>query len=353
MKIEIITTPNGMLKETGFGSFEACQSVLKAIVRKGHSVNLSTCCTEEDLHYIVNKQPDLVVLAVKYLSIGNGEKIWLAEYFDQLNINFTGSSREALEFDSNKVHAKLFLSGEGINTARFFTAIPGQFTSKKELPISFPLFLKPMDAANGNGIDDSSLALSFDEYERKLSSLYKSFKQPILVEEYLNGKEFTVAIIKTRSKGFFTSIIEVVPPLSSKGLRILGAKVKQEDTEILKTLENGELMQRVKKLALNVFRLLKIRDFARIDIKTDSLGQCYFMEANLVPGLTSGTSYFPKAFRLSHGFDYDNVIGMLIDGGASRVPLSPAIVMDVVPDQKPAISTFPKTLLDKCSELIN
>ena len=91
MKIEIITTPNKMLKETGFGSLEACQSVMQSIHKIGHEVSLNICRTKADLLTVVNKKPALVLLAVKYLSIENGDDIWLAEYFERQNINFAGS----------------------------------------------------------------------------------------------------------------------------------------------------------------------------------------------------------------------------------------------------------------------
>ena len=352
MKIEIITTPNKMLKETGFGSLEACQSVMQSIHKIGHEVSLNICRTKADLLTVVNKKPALVLLAVKYLSIENGDDIWLAEYFERQNINFAGSLKDALKFDSDKVSAKLFLRSQGVKTAKFFTAIPGQFTCESELPVNFPLFLKPVDAANGNGIDDFSLVNNYAEYRRKLLSLYEIFKQPVLVEEYLSGQEFTVAIIKTQSKGLTTSIIEVIPPESSNGLRILGEKAKKEDTETFRKTESSELTSKVRKLAVNVFKLLGVRDFARIDIKMNAVGECFFMEANLVPGLTAGTSYFPKAMKIAHGLGYDSVIRMLIEGGVSRAPSTLIPMKDFYIPETILHVTRSRRFLNRCTQLI-
>jgi D-alanine-D-alanine ligase len=352
MKIEIVTTPNEMLRETGFGSVEACHSVLESIRKYGHAVSLNVCKTEEELHFVANKQPDLVVLAVKYLSIENGKDIWLSDYFEKQNINYSGSVREVLEFDSDKVSAKHFLNKKGVKTARYFTATPGQFSCENELPFKFPLFLKPVDAANGNGIDDSSLVNSFDEYEKKLSSLYQTFKRPALVEEYLCGQEFTVAIINSRELGLYTSIVEIVPPRSLNGLRILGEKAKREDTETFKKTQSSELTQSVRKLAIDAFKLLKVRDFARIDIKANELGECFFMEANLVPGLTTGSSYLPKAFAMTHGFNYDTVIHMLIDGGISRARPTLTAIKDYCRHQPVPSATRSRRLLEKCAQML-
>ena len=208
MNIEIITTPNEELKESGFGSIKSCDNVLESIIKTGHNIILNVCTTEEDLESVVKRKPDLVILAVKYLSLENSNNIWLSEYFDKHDINFTASTVEVLKYDSDKVLAKQYLKNKGIKTADYFTAIPNQFKSAKELPISFPLFLKPIDAANGNGIDDLSYVTNFTEFQNKVSSLYDLFKLPILVEEYLDGKEFTVSVIETSNKQLIISPME-------------------------------------------------------------------------------------------------------------------------------------------------
>ncbi len=318
MNIEIITTPNEALKESGFGSLKACNSVLSAIQRMGYSARLSVCTTKSHLSDVVKRKPDLVILAVKYIPIKYEDDIWLSDYFSQYKINFTGSSREVLKFDSNKVLAKTHLTNKDIKTARYFIAIPGQFKNESELPITFPLFLKPLDAANGNGIDDLSFVSNFTEYQSKVASLYETFHQPVLVEEYLDGREFTVAIIKTVNKELIISAVEVIPPTSTHGLRILGAQAKKDDSEKLIEIVDNEVKSKVTILATDAFNALGVRDYGRIDIKSDNHGECFFMEANLVPGMTQGSSYFPQACNIVYGFTYDQVIEWLITGSLAR-----------------------------------
>ncbi|MDH5447048.1 MAG: D-alanine--D-alanine ligase [Gammaproteobacteria bacterium] len=320
MKIEIITTPNEKLKETGFGSLQACQSVLDAIDKLGHQVKLNVCSNLQDLELIVNRQPDLVILAVKYISIDNGIDVWLSEYFAEHEINYSGSSREVLKFDSDKVLAKQHLMKKGIRTADFFTAIPGQYKNEADLPVAFPLFLKPLDAANGNGIDDQSLVTNFAEFETKTLSLYTTFNQPVLAEEYLQGREFSAALIKTEDSKLIVSAVEIIAPQSSRGLRILGQKVKQEDSEEIRKIDDLKILNEVTRLAMAAFTRLGIWDFGRIDIKTNNHGQCYFMEANLVPGMTAGSSYFPRACELANELSYDEVIQLIVEKGISRAP---------------------------------
>jgi len=292
-----------------------------------NSARLCVCETKDDLAVVIKRKPELVILAVKYIPVKNENDIWLSEYFSRHGINFTGSTREVLEFDSNKVLAKTHLTNKGINTANYFIATPGQYKDESELPITFPLFLKPLDAANGNGIDDLSYVTNFTDYESKVASLYDTFNQPILVEEYLDGREFTVAVIKTRNEKLIASAVEVIPPTSTHGLRILGAQTKKDDSEKLIEIVDDEVNNRVTTLAIDAFNTLGVRDFGRIDIKTDNHGECFFMEANLVPGMTYGSSYFPEACNIAHEFAYDKVIELLLAGGLARVSVIPDMIL--------------------------
>ena len=325
MNIEIVTTDNSGLKETGFGAIGACNSVLASVKKLGHNARLNVCINEEHLREIAQRRPDLVILAVKYISIRDQDDICLSEYFATKAINFTGSPKRVFEYDSSKVLAKAHLKKRGVRTANFFTAVPEQYKSSTELPIKSPLFLKPSDAANGNGIDLLSFVSNFEEFRKKVLSLYNKFGEPVLAEEYLNGKEFTVAIIKTAYGKFVDSAVEITPVKSANGIRILGERAKRENMEEFNRLDDGELSRNVRRLAVEAFKGLGARDLGRIDIKTNNLGQCFFMEANLVPGMTGVSSYFPRACEMARGLTYDKVIALIVDAGISRVPATLSI----------------------------
>ncbi len=318
MNIEIITTTNTALKETGFGLYSSCVDVLESIRRTGHTVRLTVCGSIADLNDVVARNPDFVILAAKYLPLQNAEDIWFSEYFFKKQITFSGSDRETLKYDSNKVLAKKHLDNLGIKTAQYFTAVPDQFLSLEDIPFAFPLFIKPIDAANGNGIDDLSFVNTFAEFEAKVLSICTLYKQPALVEEYLAGREFTVSIVSNSEGKMMTSSIEIRPPESSKGLRILGQEVKQQDTECLMAVECDEDTRSVDMLAEAAFLGLGARGFGRIDVKMNSQGQCFFMEANLIPGMTQNTSYFPRAHEIANNLSYDQVISLMLEECSSR-----------------------------------
>ena len=322
MRIEIITTPNELLKETGFGTLKACNDVLESLRKKYSEVSLVVCTHQAELDLVANRKPDLVILAVKYIIQKDGSLLWLSKYFESKNIHHSGSSRATLDYDSNKVLAKEKIKSANIRTAAFFTAIPDEYIKGEKLPLDYLLFLKPIDAANGNGTDKHSLVNNFNSFTKKVSSLHKKYKQPILVEKYLSGREFTVAIVETSTKNTLkTAAIEIIPPEDSNRARILGAKEKKGDLEELKKITNSSVKDIVTQIAVDSFLALGAKGFGRIDIKMDEKNQCYFMEANLVPGMTKGSSYFPKAFEIANNDSYDKVIQQIAAFGIdSREP---------------------------------
>lgn len=330
MTIEIITTSDAALIATGFGSQTACNSVSAATERAGHACKVTVCDTLKDLEAVVFRRPDLVILAVKNIHEDGNEAVWLSEYFAEHGVNFSGSPMASMQFDADKVLAKQHLKSKGISTANFFTSIPGVHRRENHLPIAFPLFLKPVNAANGNGIDKASLVTSYPAFESKVISLYEQFGFPVLVEKYLDGPAFTVCVIKTAEGELLTSPLEIIPALTFDGLKVLGEETKQNQAGGLKKVEDETMKRQLTKLAIDVFIDLDIRDFGRIDFITNKNGHCFFMELDLLPGMDT-TDYFPKAFDIEHDLSYDRVIELIVEEGLSRVP-------KIAPLNNPAIS---------------
>ena len=314
MHTEIVTTP--FENETGFGSYQACEDFQTALSNKYPNIALTACENLIDLQNVVARKPSFVVLADKHILINRGQKIWLSEFFEQANINYTGSKKDALQYDLDKTIAKNVVSSKGILTASFFTAFPGEYKNSQELPLPFPLFLKPPHAANGNGVDTDSLVYDFNHFEKKVEALYEKYHSPVLVETYLDGREFTVAVIEQYN--ILTDfVLEITAPIEN-GIRILGKKVKDGNTEILSKVTDKMLLSEISKVARSCFRALGARDFGRIDIKMDHHGECHFIEANLTPGMKKGSSYFAKACEINAKLTYDEVAHLIIRGVLER-----------------------------------
>jgi len=305
----VITTTDNSLKKTGFGSHSTCTEVVEALQRAGNTARLTVCECLDDLQAVVARKPDLVVLAAKFMPVKNAENLWFSKYFSNNKITFSGSDRETLRFDSDKASAKIHLANMRIKTARHFTALPKQFLSENSLPLAFPLFIKSIDASTGNGIDALSYVTNFAEFAAKVLSICTLDKQPALVEEYLEGRDFSVAII-CKSNGEMTmSAVEILRQ---------GDKPQEVTDGCLQVVDVDD-SHKVNELAKAAFLGLGLRDFALIDVRMNNYGQCFFMDANLVPNMAPASSYFLRACEIANNLSYDQVICLMLEEFSSRV----------------------------------
>ncbi|WP_299473826.1 hypothetical protein [uncultured Roseibium sp.] len=328
-RISIITSVSENHNETGFGSVETCEVLFQAISEVYQNVSFHNVTNIESLHKVAQEAPDLVVLCSKYIIVeGTDERIWLSDFFSSKTISFTGSTRSALELDSNKSKAKTLLQNFNIATASFFVARPDQYKKEVDLPLGFPLFIKPISAANGNGVDEFSIVRDLEGYQSKVGSIFASFGTAALVEKELSGKEYTIAILDDpKSNARYVMPLEITTPKNCNGDRLLGYQAKQDNEELLRRVPEP-LHSELCLTASKIFDLLNARDFGRIDIKLDEYGTPHFLEANLVPGMTPGSSYFPRALSYLNssgdalkapiGLTYSEVALKIVEIGLKR-----------------------------------
>lgn len=320
--IEVITTDTTTMMETGFGSIETCKAFCDILRNQYTRVNFNVATSAQDLADIAAQNPDLVVPCVKYICEQKTDrKVWLSEFFSLRAVAHTGSNRATLEYDSNKGDAKRAVLGKGLASANFFFASPNMIKIEALLPLPLPLFVKPIDAANGNGIDQNSLVHDFASFEAKVEEIYAIYGVPALVEEYLSGREFTVAVLDDPvHNSRLISPVEIIVPANCNGDRILGHTEKLGNKEKLAIVHEPELSL-ISNLVDKVFSVLGIRDFGRIDIKMDANRTPYFMEANLIPGMTPGTSYFPRACFHNQKLSHEEVVLRIVELALLRTEL--------------------------------
>ncbi len=277
----------------------------------------------DDLKLLVSKQPDLVFLRTKRLPgtidhpNDSSDTIWISEYLDECGINYTGSAATAVALDYDKTRAKQIVGNAGLNTPAFFIAKEDEQMNIQDLSFNFPLFVKPLNCGDGVGIGADSVVRDFDSLKQKVLSIIKDFHGAALVEEYLPGREFSVALLKNlTSDNFLVMPIEIITDKNDKGDRILGRKTKREDTERVFAVPEGDLRESVIDFARKIFEVLGARDYGRIDIRMDKQGVPSFIEANLVPGI--GRGYLARAYKINTGRSYDEMVLHIVDLAFSR-----------------------------------
>jgi D-alanine-D-alanine ligase len=332
--IEIVSSTEAGLSSMSKGSREAVFSVLSRHYKK---VGITIVNSLADLDVLAAKSPDLVFLGMKFIPMNSGlgwqdpDKIWLADYLDEHGIPYTGSNRQAHELELNKHLAKQRVLDNGLSTSPFYLALQNQPGATNISGLKYPLFVKPANRGGGLGIDSDSVVYNSDSLKAKIASITADHQSDSLVEEYLPGREFSVAIMQDLYSAEFSLMpLELIAPMDKRGARLLSAAVKSADTESFIEIADEILKSKVTTLAIQVFDALGARDYGRIDIRLNAANQPQFLEANLIPSLLDGYGNFPKACMLNAGVDYEsmliNIVGLALKRVSSDIALDDGLI---------------------------
>ncbi|HKC48771.1 MAG TPA: hypothetical protein VKB63_14295 [Gemmatimonadales bacterium] len=236
---------------------------------------------------------------------------------EYLNVPYTASDPLTLSLSLNKARAKEILSYHEVPTARF--ALVHEQVDLARVRLPYPLFVKPVAEGSGKGIFANNLCRSRTQLRERVSFLLETYKQPVLVETYLPGPEFTVAIIGNGPEAyclpivgfdFSTLPVGATPVYGYEAKWIWDTAEHQLDIFECPAKVPEKLYRHIELVALDAYQALGCRDWCRIDIRLDEAGVPNVVELNPLPGIIPDprmNSCFPKAARAA-GFGYDELI---------------------------------------------
>ncbi len=307
---------------------KSCNAIYDTLARHYQEVGISIVDNLSDIQELVAKQPDLVFIGMKFvplnpeLGVNDPEKVWIMDILDECGIAYTGSSQASHELEYYKHVAKQRVLDAGLMTSPFCVVSQNQSIEQKDVILTYPVFIKPTNRGGGSGIDSNSVAHNFAGIKSKVSSLAAVLRSDSLVEQYLPGREFSVAILKDDcAESYVVMPLELIAPPNKQGLRFLSAQVKAADTESFAEVVDMDIKNRITTLALDVFHALGARDYGRIDIRLDAAGTPHFLEANLIPSLLRDYGNFPKACKLNLGMDYETMLLHIVRLGLAHSPI--------------------------------
>ncbi len=238
----------------------------------------------------------------------------LLEAYD---IPYVFSDPLTLALTLDKAMTKRVVRDAGVPTADFAVIESEADIGKVALP--FPLFLKPVAEGSGKGVDARSRVENARELESVARGLLARFRQPVLVEEFLPGREFTVGITGTGADAAVLGVSEIVP----KGTFIghgygYENKSEWEDKLDIVPTADAEAMA-AGQVALAAWRVLRCRDGGRADVRLDKHGKPRFIEVNPLAGIRPGYSdlCFIAEFQ---NLSYPDLIGRFLDSFLKRYP---------------------------------
>ena len=315
-------------------------AVERALSRLGEVIRLEA--TEEFPERLRRERPDIVFnIAEGWRGVNReGHVPAICEFF---GIPYSGSDPFTLSLCLDKARTKEWLSYHGVRTAPFVlvrnlaeleSMLGGMKRRNGKSPSSFlgprsTVFVKPVHEGSSKGITERNLCRTPAELETQVGFLLERYDQPVLIEEYLPGAEFTCAIL---GNGNEASVLPIVgmnfAALPDGALPVYGFEAKWlwdtpehplEMFECPARIDAG-LRSEIEELVLRAYHVLGCRDWSRVDVRLDAAGDPHVVEVNPLPGILPNpedNSCFPKAARAA-GMSYDQLIGACLESAASR-----------------------------------
>ncbi len=241
----------------------------------------------------------------------------LCEMFDQ---PYAFSDPLTMAATLDKAVAKRIVRDSGIPTAPFAVVRTPQDAVSLGLP--FPLFVKPLAEGTGKGCEPESRVADDAALAAVATRLLARFSQPVIVETFLAGREFTVGVVGTGDRAEVVGVAEIeIRPGVSDRVYSLANKENCETTVVYRRADDSEARLAAER-ALAAYRALDCRDAARLDMRSDAAGSPHFLEVNPIAGLHPTHSDLPIVANLA-GWTYDGLIGLILSAAADRCGLRP------------------------------
>lgn len=232
----------------------------------------------------------------------------------EYSLCFSGPLTLSLTLD--KAMTKRVIRDAGIPTADFFVVEKPEDIEK--VSINYPLFAKPLAEGTGKGIYAGSVINNFEQLKERCLLLLSKFKQPVLVEKYLSGREFTVGVVGSGLNAKSAGVMEIV--LNTKAEQgVYSFHNKDNYLDLVDYhLAEPKLAAECEKVALDAWRVLNCLDGGRVDVRYDDEGICNFIEVNPLAGLHPVHSDLPILSRLQ-GVNYKQLMGKIMDSAVERL----------------------------------
>jgi len=253
---------------------------------------------------------------------GESREAQIPAMLEMLRIPYLGSDPITLGICLDKSRAKEVLGYHGIPTPPF--AVIRSMEQFEDVRVRFPSIVKPLHEGSSKGVYDSCVVRNTGDLEREVRGVLETYREPALVEEFLTGREFTVAIMGNGDDLKVLPIVEIMfdalppganPIYSYEAKWIWDTVEKPLDIYRCPAELDVPLRDEIESLSVKAYRALRCRDWSRIDVRLDGRGKAHLIELNPLPGILprpEDNSCFPKAARAA-GMSYSQLINGVAD----------------------------------------
>ncbi len=261
-----------------------------------------------------------IVFNISEGRVGRNRESQVPILLEMKGIPFVGSDSLSLALSLDKIIAKKVFIGEGIPTPKFYEIK----SLDQEILLDhmkFPMFVKPRFEGSSKGLTESSRVANESELRKQVEHIIVNYKQPALIEEFIRGEEFTVAVIGNDPPEALPVVqIRIGGQLNLKDKFYTFGHIKSDDLEYVCPAPVSEsLSKKLKDLAVRTYNAIDCRDFGRVDIRVDEHGNPYVLEINPLPSLSSADVFNDVAKTM--GISYNEIVCRILQAALKRCNL--------------------------------
>jgi D-alanine-D-alanine ligase len=270
---------------------------------------------ENAVENLKRSRPDIVFNIAEGRD-GPNREAHIPAILEMLGIPYTGSDPMTLSICLDKGRAKEILFFYRVSTPGF--QVVSSAREKIRLK-KFPLMAKPLHEGSSKGVKNDAVVFTASDLKKKIDEITLQYHQPVLLEEYLEGREFTVSLMGNNGDIRVLPVVEIKfdnlpkdinPIYSYEAKWIWDSADSPLDIFQCPPDVGSRLNDKIEKIALKAYKSLRCRDWCRIDVRLDSKGNPNILELNPLPGILprpEDNSCFPKAARTA-GMSYNEMI---------------------------------------------
>jgi len=302
------------LKATSF-------AIGKHLLRLGHNVQYFDMDNPDDIKKLCNSKIDVAFDTCERIHDDPRGEAYTAALLEYLDIPHTRTGSFQISLGINKERVKLILSHHQIAIPRFQVFQNEQEELRPDM--SFPLFVKGVACENSIGIDEHSLVTDTYQLKDQIKKINSQFKQAALVEEFIGGREFSVAVLPGKINHILP-IMEIeyddLPPnrryLDYKAKWVTHSEQYKKTTPVYPVNLTKEEQKTISETALRCFNILGLDSYARIDMRYNDHTP-YVLEVNQNPSINEAGSGYVHSCK-NHGLDYTGMINALLQNAIVR-----------------------------------
>jgi D-alanine-D-alanine ligase len=265
--------------------------------------------------------PDVIYNFVESVEGISSFEWCIAGLFELLGYEYTGSVPMTLGNCLNKSRTKNILKARGINTPDYFVLKPDSKFTKKDISLNYPVIMKLVSEDASIGISEFSVVNNYRQLKKQFRFLLETYKQDILIEEYIEGRELNAAVLGGKvlpiSEICFDTLPSGLPKIVTYDGKWMEGSTYYENTKpVCPANLDDKTKSEIEKTALAAYEAINCRDYARVDIRLSKEGVHYVIEVNPNPDISSDSGFARAA--AAKGMSHEELLSTIANFALNR-----------------------------------